>query len=801
MRLGEAQAVFILVLVWTATKCSSHPVKRQDKRQLIDPVLREGWARQPWHCSESSALNFTVKHLISQHMTAHVKRLELVSACKAGPTCPAWWQQREREWRKQAVLAEHLRLCTHAALFGDFLPTSRLRLKQALEKNLVGRYTGVYTPHDYWEPAYSCLSDSRIPVKVGDGPKWVCGVDKLPRPCRLVSLGSNFDDSFERAVYDRAGCAAYIIDPTLGKQGVVSSVVRGESVAAFEARLALYGATLNGSVGVGNPATKDAPFRIVAMAALLRDHYGSPPWRLDLLKVDVEGAELPVLREVFALCEQGLLHVGQLNVEMHTSPAWYPHSFRKLSEIHAVFMEALSCGLLLHHKERNLWGCRESECLEYAWVSIAHARREAALVLTPTEIQAAPTSSTVEELHKDAAQPMLMSGSGTKGRRTGTDGTQAKGSSSQGDSNALFRMLDEASLNQKPGQQPYVILQVMHGLGNRLRALVSAISFTPTLGRRLAVVWEPDIHCNARFSDLFLPLAGIPVFDGLNASSDGLARLAARSDTTIIRLTSGDLAAVDKQRNLQKHVYVQASFRIVTARQIGLPRPAGSKPFKEMQMQEANFRICMRRLQPVSDVLAMVRDLRARVLGNASLGSGLWPPIHHDPLLAIHVRSLANLSLDIPSIDQHESDTTINKQAMRGMPEARQRCAWQHFLAPATTMLATLVALPPLAVYVSADTPDGASLLCQELRRRRGDTGLQCAGAPDDIRQRCDGSARRGVYCQKVALAEMIMLAQAKALLYSDKSSFSEVAATMSADLQTLQSGCLKAPLEANSRR
>ena len=38
---------------------------------------------------------------------------------------------------------------------------------------------------------------------------------------------------------------------------------------------------------------------------------------------------------------------------------------------------ALSCGLVLHHKERNLWGCPESQCMEYAWVSLAQARRAA----------------------------------------------------------------------------------------------------------------------------------------------------------------------------------------------------------------------------------------------------------------------------------------------------------------------------------------------------------------------------------------------------------------------------------------
>lgn len=53
-----------------------------------------------------------------------------------------------------------------------------------------------------------------------------------------------------------------------------------------------------------------------------------------------------------------------------------------LRELYITFTEAISCNLLLHHKERNLWGCPNSECIEYAWVSIQHARRDAEAVLT-----------------------------------------------------------------------------------------------------------------------------------------------------------------------------------------------------------------------------------------------------------------------------------------------------------------------------------------------------------------------------------------------------------------------------------
>lgn len=259
----------------------------------------------------------------SAHMEAFTARLKRLSACgEAEESCPRWWQLREDAWRQVAAASEHQRLCTHRALFADFLPTSPLRLKEALDTDLTNRYTGEYTPHDYWEPEYACFGDKRIPAAVGDGPKWVCGIQHLPQPCRLVSLGSNFDDSFERAVHGMASCAAYIVDPTLTTRGVVSGVVRTESVPVFEARLASYGAALNGTVGVGNPRVSNAQFHVVKMASLLHDRYGPPPWRVEVLKVDVEGAEKHVLHEVFALCASGQLSIDQLNVELHTSPTW-----------------------------------------------------------------------------------------------------------------------------------------------------------------------------------------------------------------------------------------------------------------------------------------------------------------------------------------------------------------------------------------------------------------------------------------------------------------------------------------------
>ncbi|MCC5989163.1 MAG: glycosyltransferase [Pararhodobacter sp.] len=46
-------------------------------------------------------------------------------------------------------------------------------------------------------------------------------------------------------------------------------------------------------------------------------------------------------------------------------------------------------------------------------------------------------------------------------------------------------------------------IDAQHGLGNRLRAIGSAAAIAEATGRELVIVWQPDDHCNCRFSDLF----------------------------------------------------------------------------------------------------------------------------------------------------------------------------------------------------------------------------------------------------------------------------------------------------------
>lgn len=49
----------------------------------------------------------------------------------------------------------------------------------------------------------------------------------------------------------------------------------------------------------------------------------------------------------------------------------------------------------------------------------------------------------------------------------------------------------------------YVYIDAQHGLGNRIRAIASAATIAAKIDYELVVVWEQDMHCECRFSDLF----------------------------------------------------------------------------------------------------------------------------------------------------------------------------------------------------------------------------------------------------------------------------------------------------------
>lgn len=51
--------------------------------------------------------------------------------------------------------------------------------------------------------------------------------------------------------------------------------------------------------------------------------------------------------------------------------------------------------------------------------------------------------------------------------------------------------------------EKHIIIDLQFGLSNRLRALASAYVLAKKTNRKLIVIWQPDVHCNCTFDELF----------------------------------------------------------------------------------------------------------------------------------------------------------------------------------------------------------------------------------------------------------------------------------------------------------
>lgn len=153
-----------------------------------------------------------------------------------------------------------------------------------------------------------------------DGGKWLCGlrslVSRSSRSCTVFSFGSNLETSFEERVQQerrkhtgsqRAGCDVHIFDPTLKHR---------KGYEHFEERVVRDGVGKLHDVGLtgGNASVielRGRPASLRPLKALIEQH--APNRCIDILKFDVEGHELSVLRQT----PWSQLCIGMLLFELH----------------------------------------------------------------------------------------------------------------------------------------------------------------------------------------------------------------------------------------------------------------------------------------------------------------------------------------------------------------------------------------------------------------------------------------------------------------------------------------------------
>jgi len=166
----------------------------------------------------------------------------------------------------------------------------------------------MYTLWDFFIPAFQCPHRVERVGTLGDGGKWVCGLDRVAKQdkCVIYSFGINGESSFERSLLRRApGCEIWGYDFSVKSWGP-------EIIDDPELR-------------------RRAHFKPWALTGSDRHQESDDPkgWTLDslmklnghtfidILKIDIEGGEFDALTSFIAAHAHGDLPVGQLQLEIH----------------------------------------------------------------------------------------------------------------------------------------------------------------------------------------------------------------------------------------------------------------------------------------------------------------------------------------------------------------------------------------------------------------------------------------------------------------------------------------------------
>ncbi|KAL7477198.1 hypothetical protein ACHAW6_003013 [Cyclotella cf. meneghiniana] len=208
---------------------------------------------------------------------------------------------------------------------------------------------------DKWEPEAVCFADERFGntaryKALGDGPKFVCGVDFLAKKakkegCLVYSIGSNNDISFEQAVHSIMGCEIHTFDPYIPKEKFV-----GNDIAVFH------------QWGLGEDNSTQGP--TFKSAATVMKELGHTNSAIDIFKIDCEGCEFAVMPPLFESISKGIVKVNQVQIEIHRDALK-----ENTTVLEGIFAAADRANLRIFHKERNQWGCMGYMCVEYAFVN------------------------------------------------------------------------------------------------------------------------------------------------------------------------------------------------------------------------------------------------------------------------------------------------------------------------------------------------------------------------------------------------------------------------------------------------
>lgn len=298
---------------------------------------------------------------------------------------------------------------------------------------------------------------------------------------------------------------------------------------------------------------------------------------------------------------------------------------------------------------------------------------------------------------------------------------------------AVGRKNEIVDINSLPVPQ-ILICHCMHGLGNRLRALASCMSFAKETSRELVIVWEPDSHIEARFTDLYktpmVVLEKMPVkwpFEGVEKWDNVWSRFKFHN---YMEMEGHGAIKGEKIVDIpNKHMYFKGAYIMEVDN------------YELTNWDKDNA--MLRTLEPVDDVGAMVRSLESKGLGT-------------DDIVGLHVRN-RTLEKDIKNVDFIKE---YGDEATRTMDMWRHKSGVHNFM----RLIDQLVKeRPSTKFFVATDTFE----VLGELEKVYGTDRIL------SFKRTCDD---RDGACVRYALADLYALSKCKSLYGSNWSSFTEVA-------------------------
>lgn len=267
-----------------------------------------------------------------------------------------------------------------------------------------------------------------------------------------------------------------------------------------------------------------------------------------------------------------------------------------------------------------------------------------------------------------------------------------------------------------------------HGLGNRLRAIGSAAAIAERSDRELVIVWQPDAHCDCRFSDLF-------DYDGavIEESFTGEAQQRGCRLYNYMEVEDGAEKDALVDTSGTADLYARAAYVL-------------NSPLSDWTSENA-FLQTLRPVQAVQDMVASVRTPND---------------------VSAHVRMAGGK--DYEHLAYEQSDGNWTEEGHQAIAHWREKSHFSHFFKRLDALISEGRAD---RIFVAADLPETYA----EFKALYGDRVAMLE------REVYDRSAEQLRY----ALADVLLLGSSPLLLGSSWSSFSELAMRLSPNEMELE--------------